>query len=213
MPLTNTQNLFVLIKSLSKGEKRAFRLSSTRHQEGEDSQYLQLFDLLEKSKKFDEEEVRAKLNPSSLTAYSNLKSRLYDLIMLSLRQVHREKYKGIKVREYIDYAYLLYGRGLHLQALEVLEKAKLLSQKHYNDFALITIMEFEKTIQSRHITRSKSLSVANMIEESQAMSDKIMVKILLSNIRLKLHQFYVEKGHVSNEKEAKFVETTFGLQH
>ena len=54
--------------------------------------------------------------------------------MTSLRLVHKKKRANIQVREYIDFAYILYGKGLFMQALQVLKMAKnvtRLFQKEY----------------------------------------------------------------------------------
>ena len=58
----------------------------------------------------------------------------------------KEKGANYKVREYVDYAYILYGKGLYLQALKILKKAKDLAIKHHLIYMQLTIVEFEKKL-------------------------------------------------------------------
>ena len=53
----NKENLFLLIKSLSKSEKRQFRLYVGRVKSNKDSKFIKLFNLLDKSTKYDEFEI------------------------------------------------------------------------------------------------------------------------------------------------------------
>ena len=50
-------NLFVLVKSLSKSEKRQFKLYVGRLGGNTDSKFLALFNLLDKLKKYDEASI------------------------------------------------------------------------------------------------------------------------------------------------------------
>ena len=50
-------NLFVLIKSLTKSEKRQFKLYVGRMDSNEDSKFLNLFNLLDKMRKYDEKKI------------------------------------------------------------------------------------------------------------------------------------------------------------
>ena len=53
-------NLFVLIKSLSKSEKRQFKLYVGRLGVNEESKFLMLFNVLDKLQKYDEETILKK---------------------------------------------------------------------------------------------------------------------------------------------------------
>ena len=54
MSKQNKENLFLLIKSLSKSEKRQFKLFVGRVKSNKDSKFIKLFNLLDKSTKYDE---------------------------------------------------------------------------------------------------------------------------------------------------------------
>ncbi len=54
MPNRSTDELFQLIKSLDKGEKRYFKLN-VRRSDGEDLKIVTLFDALDKMEEYDED--------------------------------------------------------------------------------------------------------------------------------------------------------------
>jgi hypothetical protein len=201
MPISQSQQVYKLVKSLTKGEKRNFRLYAGRIQDSEQLLYIKLFDILEKQKTFDEKEVLEKLGSNNATQYSNVKRHLYTQILISLRHLYKEKKAYIKVREYIDMAYILYSKGLYMESLKILDKAKKLSIKNHTDFSSLTIVEIEKMIQSRHITRTNTASIEALVEQASNISTSIYSRAKLSNLKVLLHRYYIRKGHVSSVAE------------
>ena len=49
--------LFDLVKSMSKSEKRYFKLMSSRHTIGDENNYVRLFDFLDKQEEYDEDNL------------------------------------------------------------------------------------------------------------------------------------------------------------
>ncbi|MBR9922373.1 MAG: hypothetical protein GYB31_16165 [Bacteroidetes bacterium] len=210
MPSSRSEELFLLIRSLSKSEKRSFRLFAGRSQDEADMLYLQLFDLMEGQKELEEGAIKKALGNMSASRYTNLKRHLYQQILNSLRLIQKEKKANIKIREYIDFAYILYDKGLYMQALRVLEKAKKLAARHHTDFSTITIIEIEKMIHSRHITRTDTKSIDGLMLEATVLADTISNRVKLSNLRMILHKFYVEHGHARNESDSAKMRSYFG---
>lgn len=212
MAISKTEDLFRLIKSLTKSEKRTFRLFAERIKSSNELLYMQLFDIMDKQKKLDERSIHYKLGNFSPVKYSNAKRHLYDQILTSLRMLNKSKRSNIQLREYIDFVHILYGKGFYLQALKVLQKAKKLAKEHHHDFNLITIIELEKLIHSRHITRRESEFIEELTGEALEKISTLYSRIKLSNLKMLLHRFYIEKGHVKNAEEEKKVSDFFQEQ-
>ena len=212
MAISKTDDLFRLIKSLSKSEKRTFRLFAERIKSSKELLYMQLFDIMDRQKTVDEQAILSKLGILSPVKYSNAKRHLYEQILTSLRMLNKSKRSNIQLREYIDFVYILYGKGFHLQALKVLQKAKNLAKEHHHDFNLITIIELEKLIHSRHITRSEKRPIQTLTEQATEKIDILSNRVKLSNLKMLLHRFYIENGHVKNAAEAKEVSQFFKEQ-
>jgi len=212
MPISQTNQLIGLIKSLSKAEKRNFRLYVNRIQSNDSTLFLKLFNAIDK-KGFETDELISKqLGDINKTQYSNLKRHLYSQIAISLRMIHKTKRNNIQVREYIDFAYILYGKGLYLQSLKLLSKAKKLASKNHLTFSELTITEFEKTIHSRHITRSKEGIDINLIEEARSLNNTISSSVKLSNLKVKLHGKYIRYGHVKNKTDENEIKKFFKIE-
>ncbi len=201
MPISQSNQVYNLVKSLSKSEKRNFRLYSGRIQDRDQLLYLKLFDVLDKITEFDERKILQKMGSISPGQYSNLKRHLYLQILISLRHLHKEKKAYIKIREYIDFAYILYDKGLYIPALKILDKAKKVSIKNFTDFSALTIIEIEKMIQSRHITRTNTASIEALVGEAFELGETISSRVKISNLQVLLHRYYIKNGHVRNKEE------------
>lgn len=201
MPISQTDQIFNLIKSLTKAEKRNFRLYAKRIQDDNTLKFLQLFDLLDKMDVFDEEMVFKKMKGLDKPQFSNIKRHLYKQILISLRLIHINRKIHIEIREHIDFAQILYDKGLYLQALKILNRAKVLSYKVSNEILILEIIEFEKIIESRHITRTGPAKNLELTSEASAIIKTLSNEIKLSNIRMNLHSFYIEGGHVKSKEE------------
>jgi len=123
MPISNSAYLFSLVKSMTKADKRNFKLFAKRVQADDDMMFLQLFDVLDKMKEMDEEDILSKLELNDKGQLSNLKRHLYKQILTSLRMISTSRIKSIEIREHIDYAHVLYSKGLFRQSLKILQRA------------------------------------------------------------------------------------------
>jgi tetratricopeptide (TPR) repeat protein len=163
--------------------------------------FLQLFDLIDKMDNFDEALIYRKIDNLEKTQFSNLKRHLYKQILISLRLIHIKRKIHIEIREQIDFAQILYDKGLYLQALKLLQRAKNLAYKVSNEILILEIIEFEKIIESRHITRTGPAKNLELTDEANTIIITLANEIKLSNIRMNLHSFYIEGGHVRSQEE------------
>jgi len=124
MPNRHTDTLFQLIKSLGKSEKRNFKLYINRTTASEELKIVQLFDALDKMDAYDEAILLKKNKGIKKQQLSNLKAYLYKQILSSLRLINDENNIDIQLHEQMDYARILYNKGLYHQSLKVLDKLK-----------------------------------------------------------------------------------------
>ena len=161
--------------------------------------YLQLFETLEKQVELNEALLAKQFDKRQLP---NLKRHLYTQIMSSLRLQKRKENVAIQLREHLDFANILYSKGLYLQALKIIDKAKTLAIKISDELMLLQLLEFGKIIETRHITRSGTDSVTHLTEFTGELMTNVNNRLLLSNLRIKLHSGYIKYGHVHSEEEA-----------
>ena len=209
-PNTGQQDhLFQLIKTLTKAEKRNFRLYVTRNQSSEELKFIQLFDLMDKQKEYDEQTILKKAPEIKKEQLSNLKAHLYKQLLTSLRLLHKNHNTDIDIREHIDYAKVLYNKGLYIQSLRILDKAKGMSLVNHQNFLILEIIEFEKLIESRHITRSIDNRAEDLANEAKIISERIQNASKLSNLSLQMYGFYLQFGHARNDEDLEKVSQFF----
>lgn len=204
----NQENLFVLIKSLSKSEKRQFKLFVGRMDSNEDSKYLRLFNLLDKMDIY-KEEVILESNIATKQQLSNLKSHLYKQVLASLRLNPINKNIRIQIREQLDFATILYHKGLYKQSLKVLEKAKILAVSNEEKYIAYEVVELEKNIESQYITRSMSNRAQELVAESEVLRKQNDITTKLSNLSLILYERLIKIGYAKSDKEHKEITQLF----
>ncbi|NDA61922.1 MAG: hypothetical protein EBX50_07760 [Chitinophagia bacterium] len=201
MPNRSADTLFQLIQSLERSEKRNFKLYITRNSGSSDLKVVQLFDALEAMKHYDEE-LLLKKNPTlQKQQLSNLKAHLYREILASLRILKQDENIDLQIHEQLDFARLLYNKGLYLQSLKLLEKVKELTRNNNQVTYLQQILFLEKKIETLHITRSIQNRAEQLCAEVDEVNDRVQLIGKLSNISLQLYGWYIKNGHARNEED------------
>ena len=94
-------NLFQLIKSLTKSEKRQFKLYVGRMGSNNNAKFLSLFNFLDKLDKYSEKAILVK-GIVTKQQHSNLKAHLYKQILINLRLNPIHQNIRIQIREQMD---------------------------------------------------------------------------------------------------------------
>ena len=203
MSITSIQSIYPLIKSLTKAEKRHFKIYSHRNSSNESIKFVQLFDSIDNLNMPDDSLTMQKMDITNKIQYTNLKRHLYGELLKSLRLFHSKHNEDIWIREQLDYAKILYGKGFFMQALKILEKASKLAQNNNADLLHLEVIEFSKLIESRHITRSRSVvhKIEDIIDSSNAIIETFNNKSRLLNASLQIHGYFIKNGHCKNEND------------
>lgn len=197
---TQKDQLFTLIKTLTKAEKRNFKLYVNRLNAAGESKFLQLFDVIDKLASYDEDLILKKLTGVKKKHLANQKRHLYRQILTSLRLIHINKNIDIQIREQIDFARILYGKGMYMQSLRILERIKKIAWENHQDILNLEILEFQKMIETRHVTRSRRAGkMEDLLESSTRRSFVTYATSLFSNLNIQMHGWYIEHGHALND--------------
>ena len=186
--------LFILVKSLSKSEKRQFKLYVGRLGVNSDAKFLALFNLLDKSKVYDEKQI---LDHKIVTKsqLSNLKAHLYKQILISLRLNPVNQNIRVQLREQLDFATILYQKGLYKQSLKILDKAKSLAIEQQEKNIAFEIVELEKVIETQYITRSIPDRADELASQAMDLSSQNLLASKLSNLSLQLYGMMLKVGY------------------
>ncbi|MBK8701259.1 MAG: hypothetical protein IPN29_17645 [Saprospiraceae bacterium] len=209
MPKQQTDQLIVLIQSLTKAEKRNFRLFANRQNSSEEKLFVQLFDYVEKSRVFHEEDLLKKYPQIKKSQLSNIKANLYRQLLSSLRLLHKQGYEDFAVREMLDSARILHSKGMYSAALDMLEKAKKTANQ-LNDAPLAyAALDFERKIENQHITGSMADKALSIKEQSDTLVSAIRNSNDLANLSLLLYGLYLKYGYVKDDRDYEYISTYF----
>jgi hypothetical protein len=204
-----TDALFQLVHSLEKSEKRHFKLYIKRSSNNEDLKIIRLFDALDKLPEYDEKLLLKKLPGIQKPQLANIKTHLYKQLLASLRLLKTTENIDLQLSEHLDNARLLYNKGLKLQSLKILERAKEIARTHQKLNFLAQVISLEKKIETLHITRSTTDKTREMSEEALEISGHIDRVTRLSNLALLLYRWYVLNGHARNDADERDLKTFF----
>ncbi|WP_026915652.1 hypothetical protein [Christiangramia portivictoriae] len=206
-----TENLFSLIKSLSASEKRQFSLYVGRIGVNSDSKFLNLYKVISRQKKYNEAEI---LQNTSITKLqlSNVKTHLYKQLLISLRLNPAHQSIPVQIREQLDFAYILYHKGLYKQSLKLLDKVKSLALNFEEKNLAYEVLELEKIIESQYITRSMNNRAEILIRETREISALNSLWGDLSNLSLELYAIFLKQGYCRTEEEAIAIKKFFKNQ-
>ena len=209
MPNKSTDTTFQLVKSLEKSEKRNFKLYVKRNSASSDLKVIQLFDAMDRMNEYDETALLAKNRSIKKQQLSNLKAHLYKLILTSLRLIKQEDNISIQLHEQMDFARILYNKGLYLQSLKVLDKMKEQAKAFQQLTYLQQVLFFEKKIEALYITRSMQNRADELTAESFETGERINIINQLSDLSLQLYSWYIKNGVARNEREGNEVKKYF----
>ncbi|MEM7103844.1 MAG: hypothetical protein AAF502_11975 [Bacteroidota bacterium] len=143
---TVSDELFQLIKSLTKQEKRYFKLYASRHVIGDKNKYVILFDAIDKQEKYDEVKIKRKFRKEVFVKQLHVtKNYLRKLILDSLRNFHATKADD-KFHTLLRNAQILFDKGLSKQSAKVLNKAKKSALDNERFLQLLEIYQWEHSI-------------------------------------------------------------------
>lgn len=204
-----SDTLFQLVHSLEKSEKRHFKLYIKRNSSNQELKIVQLFDVLDKLTEYDEQVVLKKMKGVTKVQLTNLKTHLNKQLLASLRLLKLGENVDLQLSEHLDEARILYNKGLKIQALRILEKAKELARANQKFNTLVQILSLEKKIETLHITRSSTEKTEQLAAEALQISSHIDRVTRLSNLALLLYRWYVLNGHARNSDDEKDIKAFF----
>lgn len=159
--MKSSDDLFLLIKSLTRTEKRYFKIFTNGNSNGNEFNYLNLFNLIDKQDVYDEKKVIADFFKNrEIKNFSNEKKHLYNLILKSLNKYHSTISKENELNELLNSAQILNKKQLPEQSNKLLDKLTLFAEKHELYTGLIKIGELRS-----ELIRQKATSSTDMKEE------------------------------------------------
>lgn len=195
--------LFDLIQSMSKSEKRYFKLMSSRHKIGEENNYVVLFDFIDKQDVYSEDEIFKSFDGAAfLNRFSITKKRLYDHILSSLDSFHISNSIEAQLFKSLHSADILFEKSLYDQSRRVLRSAEKLASKHEKSEILLLISKKQKRLleTSGYLDVSEK-NFVDLFEKEELSLKAIQVYNRLWTIKSRLFAYLSKKGVARSQNE------------
>ena len=156
-------NLFTLIKSLTKSEKRYFAIFSKRHILGSQNKYVLLFDALVAQEVEEEEALKAILvkNDYNSNFLSPDKNYLYKLVLRSLNEFYYEHNVSLTIKNNLISIEILFHKGLYKSALKIVKQTERLitqSESHENLLAELLLWKRKCSGYAQGLDKAQSVN-------------------------------------------------------
>lgn len=198
--------LFDLIHSLNKSEKRFFKLHSSL-QSGEKN-YLKIFDVVDKQKEYDEEAIKEKFkNETFVKHFPSEKNHLYKLILKALRAYHSDSTVSGQLKQEIKNIEILYKKALYKECNKFLHRAKRIAKEHERFYYYFELLSWEKMLLEESFASGEfTKDLDALIEEEQEVVEKLRNLAAYHILYSKINYVFRSGGYVRTEHERALVE-------
>jgi hypothetical protein len=201
MSKIKSDHLFRLIKTLSKGEKRFFKLYVSRLSDSSTKKFIILFNAIDKQKIYDEDLILSKEKTLHPKQFSNLKAHLYYQLLKCLKLCNSNNLDTINIMELLDYARILYSKGLYKECIKMIDKVKKMAMENDYSILLLEILDLEKLVIPRTLNAGNERRVNQVITETVQVAESIKNINIFSNLSLKLNSYYIQTGFIKNKAD------------
>lgn len=201
-----SNELYKLIKSLTKSEKRFFKLSSAL-QSGEKN-YLKIFDFIEKQGAYKEEDLKDFFqNETFVKHLPSEKNHLYRLILKSLRVYYSEQSASSILKQELKNVEILYNKALYKECEKFVQRAKSLAIEHEEFYYWYELISWEKKLlEAAYEDGEFSRNLDDIIAEEEEVIAKLRNLAEYQVIYSKINLIFRAGGFTRNEEERKIVD-------
>lgn len=198
--------LHELIRSLTKSEKRFFKLHSAL-QSG-DKNYLRIFDAIDKQKVYDEEAVKKQFAKETfIKHFPSEKNHLYKLILKALRAYHGEATVSGLLKQEIKNIEILYDKALYNEANKTLHRAKRIARENERFYYWFELLNWEKMLlEEAYESGEFTKDLDALIEEERDVIEKLRNLAAYHVLYSKINYVFRSGGYVRTDEEHAMVE-------
>ncbi|GAA4276571.1 hypothetical protein [Aquimarina mytili] len=179
--MKKSEELFYLIKSLTKNEKRHFKLSV---QGSESAEYLSLFDAIEAQKEYDETKIKELFKDRAFVVQlTTIKNYLKHRILQSLRTYHSQISKNAELIDIIRNVEILFHKGQYKICESELKRAEKKAKNFQQDLLLFHIQDWKRKVhQVMHPQDFETIKNIAQKQKNTLKSTNEYIDLLLANI-------------------------------
>ena len=195
-----SNQLFLLIKSLSKQEKRYFKIFSSRHS-SDNNNYYTLYQIISQQEEYDENKVIEKLKDQQfVNRLSIAKTRLYDQLLKSLNSFHANKTIDSELFFILQSIEVLYHKALYKAAWKKMQRGLKLAKKYEKHELTLQLFRWEhKLLEKENYESLDSDNLDLMWNTENTIVDQIKTYNKLWFIKSKIFKILFYSGSRSRK--------------
>ncbi|TND07519.1 MAG: hypothetical protein FD123_3071 [Bacteroidetes bacterium] len=211
MPKRPSEDLFELIRTMTKAEKRHFRIFASAQERGSQNAYITLFRLIDAQEKYDEKKILKKIPKITPAQFSNRKKYLYDLLLESLRNLHAGESIDSRIRNMLQETELLFNRRLLRQSLRLLQKARKLAADNERMYLLTDILHWEERLLNETFAtvQKTDLEVDRILEDSETAAAAVQAMVAYRVLLLRMLRLFRSGGVLYQKNNRESLEKIF----
>lgn len=197
--------LHSLIKSLTKSEKRFFKLNSSL--QAGDKNYLKIFDFIEKQKKYNEDELKANFKDEVFINHlPSEKNHLYRLILKSLRAYYSDQSVSSQLKQEIKNVDILNRKALYKECSKFVIRAKELAKEYEKFYYWFELINWEKRLlEEAYESGIFTINLDDLIKEEHDVVDKLRNLAEYQVLYSRINYVFRSGGFTRNETEREIV--------
>ena len=206
-----SDEVFLLIKTLTKAEKRHFKLQTSLQKGKKEKDYLILFDAIDSiignGNLYDENKLKKKIKGKISTNQLHVKKNyLHKQILKSLRSLNEDTNTETKLEILFSEAKILGQKGLYDQLTKKLKLAKNLALKFEKFNTLIDLLSYETILCVRQRPKEAQQELREIYKEIDKFLNLLKKEIAYKALQNEVTTFYRNQVRVRNEKSRQKLE-------
>jgi len=200
---TGREDLFRLIQSMSKSEKRYFKMESKKAG-AKTSNHIKLFDAINNLEEYDEDVLKKKLKKEKFIEHLSAEKRyLYQAVLRSIRNFRGDQSIFAQIKTLVLDANNLLERGLYIQAEKMLEKAEKLASKIDDTVSLLEINLKKQELSRAHKKNDHQQELEALMKDKDEIVELLLTKLKLRDVLNQVAVVYQAEQDVSHFNKIK----------
>ncbi len=197
-----------LIRSMSRAEKRYFKLYASRHVVSGHSNHLTLFDAIAGMDQYDEAALLARFaGEGFVRRFPITKRRLYETILASLEAFHADSSVDARLRRMLHQVEILNRRALYADAARMLRSVRQLARQHDRQTILLDTLEWERRLIERtNYAEGGKEAVDRLTATSRTLREELEQVEALWALKSRSFLLLYREGHVRGAAQARSVQ-------
>lgn len=193
-----TSSVYDLVLSLTKTEKRYFKLFARLNKEK--SNLIRLFDAISITGLHNDKDVKAYFSSEAFIKHFDVyKVHLKDIILHSMRNFHQNRNMQNVLQNNLEDAWFLYEKGLFKQCEKLIGRSKQLARESENNAVLLSLLDLEHKIPvAKNIYPHNKKKLNQLFQDQNETLNKLnqefQVSFTISSAGLLLKKFEITRS-------------------